>query len=53
VVKERDRFCQDCGSTDLLEFDHVPDFEASGQTVVDELELRCGPCHRRRHDRAA
>lgn len=53
VVKERDRICVDCGSVDLLEFDHVPEHRASGQTVVDELELRCAPCHRRRHDRAA
>lgn len=49
VVKERDRVCVDCGRTDLLEFDHVPPFEVSGRTLVDELELRCGPCHRRRH----
>jgi hypothetical protein len=49
VVKERDRCCVDCGSTELLEYDHVPEFERSGRTVVDQLELRCGPCHRRRH----
>ena len=49
VVKERDRGCVDCGSTTLLEYDHCPDFEVSGRTVVDELELRCAPCHRRRH----
>ncbi|MCB0966719.1 MAG: DUF222 domain-containing protein [Ilumatobacter sp.] len=53
VVKERDRACVDCGSTVLLEYDHVPDFAVSGRTVVDELELRCAPCHRRRHDRSA
>ncbi|WP_133868788.1 HNH endonuclease signature motif containing protein [Ilumatobacter fluminis] len=53
VVKERDRACVDCGSTGLLEYDHVPDFAVSGRTVVDELELRCAPCHRRRHGHAA
>lgn len=49
VVKERDRVCRDCGRADLLEYDHVPPFEESGQTLVDELELRCAPCHHRRH----
>jgi len=49
VVKERDRNCIDCGRTDLLEFDHNPPFDQSNQTVVDELELRCAPCHRARH----
>ncbi len=49
VVKERDRCCVDCGSSDVLEFDHVPDYAISGRTVVEELVLRCAPCHRRRH----
>ena len=49
VVKERDRVCVDCGRADLLQFDHNPPFEESKHTVVDELELRCAPCHRRRH----
>ena len=49
VVKERDRRCVDCGSTDLLQYDHDPDFELSRRTVVDELRLRCAPCHHRRH----
>ncbi|HKY15945.1 MAG TPA: DUF222 domain-containing protein [Microthrixaceae bacterium] len=53
VVRERDRVCLDCGSTDLLEFDHVPDFEVSRRTLVDELEQRCAPCHQRRHQRAS
>lgn len=52
VVKERDRVCIDCGSSDLLEYDHVPDFAKSRQTVVDELELRCAPCHAFRHEQA-
>ncbi len=49
VAKERDRVCVDCGRGDLLQFDHNPPFERSGRTVVDELELRCAPCHQRRH----
>jgi hypothetical protein len=49
VVKERDRCCVDCRSQDLLEYDHTPDYAFTGRTIVDELVLRCAPCHRRRH----
>lgn len=49
LVKERDKTCIDCGRDDLLEFDHVPDFEQTGQTVTTELTLRCAPCHQARH----
>ena len=53
VVDERDRVCVDCGSEVLHQYDHVPEFDTSGQTVIDELELRCAPCHRRRHRKSA
>lgn len=53
LVKERDRVCVDCGSTELLEYDHVPDHSSTGHTTPDELQLRCAPCHHRRHGRAA
>lgn len=49
VVKERDRACVDCGSTDLLEYDHDPPYHQSGRTTAEELEPRCPPCHRARH----
>ena len=49
VVKERDRVCVDCGATTLHHYDHVPDFDVTSHTVVDELQLRCAPCHQRRH----
>ena len=50
VVVERDRVCVDCGATEFLEFDHEPDYETSGRTVIDELLLRCWACHRARHE---
>ena len=53
VVKERNRTCVDCGATTLLEYDYVADFAQTCQTVVDELQLRCAPCHQRRHDQEA
>ncbi|MEL7208246.1 MAG: HNH endonuclease, partial [Actinomycetota bacterium] len=49
LVKDRDRSCIDCGRTDLLEYDHNPPYEQTHRTITDELELRCAPCHRRRH----
>ncbi|MFN3220036.1 MAG: DUF222 domain-containing protein [Acidimicrobiales bacterium] len=49
VVKERDRSCVDCGRHDLGEYDHVPEYETTRRTHVDELQLRCAPCHHRRH----
>ena len=49
VVRARDQHCLDCRSTALLEYDHVPAYEQTRHTVVDELELRCAPCHQRRH----
>jgi hypothetical protein len=51
VVKERDRSCVDCGRHDLGEYDHVPEYETTRRTHVDELQLRCAPCHHRRHHR--
>ena len=50
VVHERDGGqCQGCGSTELLEYDHTPDFEISRRTVVDELACRCRGCHQHGH----
>ena len=51
VVDERQPACIDCGGTELLEYDHVPEFETSTRTLVDELEHRCAKCHRDRHGR--
>jgi len=48
-VKERDRTCRDCGSRELLEYDHNPAHAKTGHTLTNELELRCAPCHHRRH----
>jgi 5-methylcytosine-specific restriction endonuclease McrA len=52
VVKERDRVCGDCGSSEFLQYDHVPDFEETGHTLIEELFLRCSNCHRDRHGQA-
>jgi hypothetical protein len=49
VVHERDGGCVDCGSTDLLRYDHEPDYDQTRHTVVEELKIRCAPCHHKRH----
>lgn len=49
VVKERDRHCVDCGSNDFEQYDHVPDYEITKHTLIDELVLRCSRCHTKRH----
>jgi hypothetical protein len=48
VVTERDRTCT-CGATTFLHHHHEPPFEESKRTLVDELQLKCHACHRRRH----
>ena len=52
LVKARDKTCVDCGRLDLLEYDHVPPHEITGQTHTTELQLRCSPCHARRHQQS-
>jgi hypothetical protein len=37
---------------DGLQYDHVPDFEETGHTIIEELFLRCSKCHRDRHGQA-
>lgn len=49
VLETHNHECVDCQSTDLLELDHNPPYHQSRRTVTDELEPRCGPCHRARH----
>ena len=53
VVKERDRRCVHCGSTDFLQADHEPDYDQTRHTIVAETKLRCWTCHRERHERLA
>ena len=53
VMEAHGHECVDCQSSDLLEFDHNPAFHQTRRTVVEELELRCAPCHRARHRSSA
>jgi len=53
VARARDGGCVDCGANHLIQYDHVPAYEITRNTLVDELECRCAPCHRARHRREA
>lgn len=45
VIKERDKRCMNCGSTDFLQYDHQPPYFESEHTVVDEVYVLCSKCH--------
>jgi len=49
VVKERDQVCIDCGRTVLLQYDHNPPYDQTRHTIIEQLQLRCAPCHHNRH----
>ena len=49
VVRARDQRCIDCGATDLIQYDHEPDYDITNHTIVEELHCRCSRCHRTRH----
>ncbi|UDY36434.1 DUF222 domain-containing protein [Dermatobacter hominis] len=51
VIDERTPTCIDCGSAELLEYDHDPPFSETGHTVTDQTRQRCAPCHRAFHER--
>lgn len=49
AVYERDRGrCVTCGSPNDLEYDHVLPVAKGGATSVDNLQLLCRPCNRRK-----
>jgi len=42
--------CVDCGSRNLLEFDHIVPHSKGGANTVRNIELRCQACNRRKSD---
>lgn len=43
--------CAECGSKKDLEFDHIEAFSKGGITTLDNLQLLCRKCNRKKHDK--
>lgn len=50
-IMERDRCCVNCGSHDDLEIDHIVPVSKGGSSDIDNLQLLCKACNRKKANR--
>jgi len=43
--------CISCARADDLQYDHIVPFSRGGTTTVDNLQLKCGRCNRRKSNK--
>jgi 5-methylcytosine-specific restriction endonuclease McrA len=48
ILDRDDWACRWCGSQDELEIDHVIPFSRGGACTVENAQVLCGPCNRRK-----
>lgn len=48
VMKRDSGLCQGCGSTEEIQYDHIIPVSRGGSSNVENLQILCGPCNRRK-----
>ena len=51
VFRRDDGRCRECGGTERLQYDHILPWSKGGATSVQNLQLLCWPCNRRKSDK--
>lgn len=51
VMKRDNHTCQECGSREYPQIDHIHPVSKGGETTVENLQVLCRPCNARKRDR--